>query len=740
MSTELLRYRKEWNEKYTLVTTGISQCPYCSMQCTMLVDQERTPITKTRYVISPNKADPVVQGKMCVKGMEAHVPALSKSRLQTPLLKKDGRLVPVSWRTAMNWFKRKVLHLQRQYGKDAIGVYGGGSLTNEEGYLLGKFARVALGTRYIDYNGRFCMSSAATAGNQAFGIDRGMTNPLEDIPLAKCIILAGTNIADCQPTMMPYLRKAKANGAFIIAIDPRVTGTTKFADLHLQVKPGTDAALVNGLLKVIVEEGYVDWPFVREHTEGVEELLAHLRQIRLHEVAQTAGVSEEMMVQAARAFGQAETGMVFTARGVEQHANGVQNVRNFINLSLLTGKIGKQGSGYGAVTGQANGQGGREHGQKADQLPGYRLIEEPEHRRHIARVWGVNERKLPRKGVSAYEMFEAIGRQEIRGLIVFSSNPIVSNPNAHLVESALRNLGLLVVVDLYLSETAQLADLVLPGSSHLEDEGTMTTLEGRVTLRKAVMPLPGSARQDWQIMALMAQSLGKRHWFSYANAGEIFQELCLASEGGIADYSGISYERIEQEQGVFWPCPSADRSGMARLFEDRKFFHPDGRAKLLAVPHDPSGERVDGQFPLILTTGRVMHHYLSGVQTRLTPALERKVPEPFLQIHPLTAEGIGLSDGERAVIISRRGEIVCKVEISSHIRPDTVFVPFHWGGEASINRVTLPELDPQSRMPSFKACAVRVEPVSGKKSAEIEDGKMEEERIFDAKEKIAAYR
>ncbi len=714
MSNDLLQYFRDLNRKYSVVVSDISQCPYCSMQCTMRVHQERSPYS-TRYVITPNKDDPVVQGKMCVKGMEAHIPATEKGRLRTPLLRQQGKLVPVTWRTAMNWFRRKVLSTQRENGRDAIGVYGGGSLTNEESYLLGKFARVALGTRYIDYNGRFCMSSAAAAGNQAFGIDRGLTNPLSDIPLAKCIILAGTNIADCQPTMMPYLRKAKANGAFIIAIDPRVTGTTKMADLHLQVRPGTDAALANGMLKVLLDEGFVDWPFVQKHASGAAELTAHVETVRLEEVAQLTGVPAEQIVQAARAFGQAETGMVFTARGVEQHANGVKNVRNFINMVLLTGKIGKPGCGYGAITGQANGQGGREHGQKADQLPGYRLIEDPEHRRYIAQVWGIPESRLPRKGVSAYEMMEAVMRRDIRGMIVISSNPVVSNPNARQVETALRRLDFLVVVDLFLSETAEMADLVLPGSSHLEDEGTFTTLEGRVTLRRAVSPLPGSARLDWQIIGQMAAVLGRGRGFRYTCAEQIFNELCLASKGGIADYAGISYERIQREQGVFWPCPSADQPGVERLFEDHRFYHPDGRAKLIAVPHAASPEPEDGEYPLILTTGRVMHHYLSGVQTRRSPGLLAKVPEPFLQIHPDAADRLGLEDGQKARVISRRGEIELTVKRSGDIRPDTVFVPFHWGGEMCINRLTLPELDPQSRMPAFKACAVRVESAETRK-------------------------
>lgn len=690
-----------------------TQCPFCSMQCTMMLHEEKT-IQRNSYTITPNEKDPVSEGRLCIKGVNAHTHALDQRRLKTPMLRIQGKLEPVSWDTAINWFKEKIRGIQALYGKDAISVYGNGSMTNEKCYLLGKFARVGLGTKYIDYNGRFCMSSASTAANQTFGVDRGMTNPIADIPHAKCIILAGTNIADCQPTMMPYFRKAKANGCRIIVIDPRETGTSKIADVHLKIKPGTDAALVNGMLKVIIEEGYLDYSFVKKSTEGFEELYQHISRVQLDEVAQLTGVTAHEIITAARMYGQAETGLVYTARGVEQHASGVQNVRNYINLVLVTGKIGQRGSGFGAITGQSNGQGGREHGQKADQLPGYRSIEDPVAREYIAKVWGVPESSIPRKGVSAYELFEAVDVGRIHGMIVMGSNPVVSNPNADFVREMLKKLDCLVVIDLFLSETAQLADLVLPGSSYLEDEGTMTSLEGRLLLRRAVKPVPEGARLDWQILCEMARVLGRGEYFSYKNAEEIFEELRIASKGGIANYFGITYKRIEEDQGIFWPCPDVNHPGTNRMFTDHRFFHLDQKARLTSVFNQIPKETVDREYPLVLTTGRIMHHYLSGVQTRLTPELYKKYPEPLLEIHPETAEELGLVEGERARLLSRRGEIRLKIKISSGIRKDTVFAPFHWGGEQSINRLTNPALDPLCRMPEFKACAVRVEPLEKK--------------------------
>ncbi len=683
-----------------------TQCPFCSMQCKMYLEEEKS-AEKSRYKITPLKNDPVSEGRLCPKGVYSYSHALGSNRLRSPLLKVGKTFRPVSWETAYEWISEKITSIQKQYGKHALGVYGSGALTNEKAYLLGKFARVALETKYIDYNGRFCMSSGAGASNQAFGVDRGLTNPLSDIPNAECIILAGANVAECQPTMMPYFRKAKASGGKIIVIDPRETPTTKLADLHLKVKPGMDAVLVNGLIKVIVDEGYVDHSFMQESVEGGTELLAFARSVDLNEVEMLTGVAKEQIIEAALLYGRALTGMVFTARGVEQHARGVNNVRNFINLVLLTGKIGKKGCGFGTITGQGNGQGGREHGQKADQLAGYRLIENLEDRKHIAKVWGVDEGSIPGKGVSAYEMFERMNEQEIRGLIVLGSNPVVSNPNTNLVRAALRKTDFLVVIDTLMSETAELADLVLPGSTFLEDEGTMTNLEGRVILRRAIKDLPGKARLDWRILCEISDLLGKGNFFSYETAEEIFEELREASKGAIADYSGITYKRIEEEKGVYWPCPNPQHPGTPRMFAKGVFNHENGKARVIPIANDFPQERTDEEFPLTLTTGRILLHYQTGVQTSITRELN-KTNEPFLEIHPSTAGTIGLENKGKARIRSRRGEMILQVKFSSGIREDTVFVPFHWEGKQSINQLTLPELDPQSRMPEFKACAVSV--------------------------------
>ncbi|NIK67479.1 nitrate reductase [Paenibacillus sp. BK720] len=700
-----------------------TQCPFCSVQCKMEVAEDRSGRRPAYQVTAiPNKAS---EGRLCVKGMNAHQHAVSRERLLHPMMRKNGKLTQVTWEEALEAVSTRLTGLQTEHGAHSVGLYGGGSLTNESAYLLGKFARVALQTKYIDYNGRFCMSAAASAGVKTFGIDRGLTNKLSDIPLAECIILAGTNIAECQPTLMPYFTRAKDNGAIIIVIDPRVSATASIADLHLQVKPGMDAALVNGMLKVIFDEKLIDEGFIKSRTKGFGEVREHVDSLDLDEIADVTGVSMDLIRKAAISFGKARTGMVFTARGVEQHADGHMAVRNFLNLILATGKIGREGCGYGAVTGQGNGQGGREHGQKADQLPGYRLIENPEDRAYIAGVWGIEPEELPGKGVSAYEMMELVHSRDIKGLFVMGSNPIVSNPNALLVEEALERLEFLVVADMFLSETAKLADIVLPVTAYLENEGTMTNLEGRVLLRPAGRSAPGEARHDWQILCDLAYWLGKEKYFAFRRPEDIFNELRIASRGGIADYYGITYERLRKEEGIYWPCPSLDHPGTPRLFGER-FAHRDGLAVFQTVDSLSPAEQPNEEYPLYMTNGRMLSHYLTGVQTRRSPVLAAREVENILEIHPLTARKYRLEDGVLASVQSSRGTVIVRAKLTSDIREDTLFIPMHWGDAQNVNRATNALLDPNCKMPDFKTSAVKVRPLAEYLREEREMGLVKE--------------
>ncbi|THA78212.1 nitrite reductase [Streptomyces sp. A0642] len=682
-----------------------THCPYCALQCGMNL----RPVAGDAVVeVEERTAFPVNRGALCGKGRSAPAVLSSAVRLTGPLVRDtaSGELEPAGWDEALARIAEGLRGTRAEHGADAVGVFGGGGLTNEKAYTLGKFARVVLGTSQIDYNGRFCMSSAAAAHQRAFGLDRGLPFPLEDIPRTGCVILVGSNLAETMPPALRYLTELRENGGRLIVIDPRRTKTAEQADLHLAPRPGTDLALALGMLHLVVAQGRVDEEFVRERTTGWDEaragVMAHWPEL----VERLTGVPVPQLRAAVEMFCDAESGMVLTARGPEQQAKGTDTVGAWINFALATGRAGRPLSGYGCLTGQGNGQGGREHGQKADQLPGYRKLTDPVARRHVAGVWGVDPDSLPGPGRSAYELLDALGG-EVRALLVMGSNPVVSAPHAGHVEERLRSLDFLAVADVVLSETAALADVVLPVTQWAEETGTTTNLEGRVLLRRRAVTAPEGVRSDLDVLHGLAGLLGHGKGFP-ADPEEVFDELRRASAGGPADYAGITYERIAAEDGVFWPCPDTDHAGTPRLFLDR-FATDDGRARFVPVTHRPSAEETDAEYPVVLTTGRVVAQYQSGAQTRRVAELNAAAPGPFVELHPRLAERIGVADGGPVAVTSRRGRAVAPARITVAIREDTVFMPFHWAGEGRANTLTNPALDPVSKMPEFKVCAVRVE-------------------------------
>jgi assimilatory nitrate reductase catalytic subunit len=685
--------------------TVATHCPYCALQCGMHVSG-----TRHSPSVIGNARFPVNKGGLCIKGWTAGATLAHSDRLLSPLVRTaDHAFTEVSWDTALDRIARAFAAVQQEHGRNAVGVFGGGSLTNEKAYLLGKFARVALRTANIDYNGRFCMSSAAAAAVAAFGVDRGLPFPLADIARADAILLVGANVAETMPPILQYFEAQQANGGALIVVDPRRTSTAVWARQHLQLKPGSDAALANGLLHVLIRDGLVDTTYIRDRTEGFEDARRIAATYWPERVEQLTGVAEADLVSAAHRLGEAEAAMVLTARGSEQHAQGVNNTLAYINLALALGKVGRPFSGYGSLTGQGNGQGGREHGQKADQLPGYRRIDDPVARAHVAAIWQIAPSDLPGPGKSAYELLDSIGKNDgIRALLVVGSNPVVSAPNALEIERRLKSLDFLAVVDFFASETVQLADVVLPSAQWAEEDGTTTNLEGRVTLRRRAFGPPDSVRTDLDILCALASRFDIGSRFSYGSVQDVFDELRRTTSGGPADYSGMSYERIEAEDGIFWPCPGPDHSGTPRLFVDR-FPTPSGRARFHGVCHQPPAEERNDDYPLYLTTGRILPHYQSGTQTRRIAQLEALMPEPLAEIHPATARLAKVADGKPVTVITRRGSATFTLKVTPSIREDTVFVPFHWGGERSVNRVTNAALDPTSKMPEFKVCAARVE-------------------------------
>ncbi len=424
-------------------------------------------------------------------------------------------------------------------------------------------------------------------------------------------------------------------------------------------------------------------------------------------VERLTGIPIELQRRVVRLLAESESSMILSGRGPEQQSKGTDTVLALIHLMLALGKVGKPASGYGCLTGQGNGQGGREHGQKADQLPGYRQIEDPEDRAAIAKIWEIDPSDLPRKGKSAYELLDALGPAGgIRGLLVFGSNVVVASPNASNIVNKLRKLDLLVVCDAFENDTSEAAHAFLPIAQWAEEEGTMTNLEGRVLLRRQVRPVPRGVKTDIEVLCALAARLGVAKGFQFQSAEDVFAELRAATRGAKADYSGLSYEEIGREKGVFWPCPSPDHPGTPRLFAER-FAHPSGRARFHPVPYRPAAELPDAAYPLYFTTGRYKEHYNSGAQTRRVDALVDAKPEPRVQIHPRLALRLGVADGEALLVESRRGAVRFSAQLSGDIRADTLFAPFHWGGKQAANLLTMPALDPTSRMPEFKVCAVR---------------------------------
>ncbi|MEV4348519.1 molybdopterin oxidoreductase family protein [Actinoplanes sp. NPDC049596] len=689
------------------MTATDTHCPYCALQCGMTLTPG-IPVVK----LEPREF-PVNRGGLCAKGFTAADLLDHRDRLLSPLVRKEpgDRTSPLreaTWDEALGLIVEAIQNSQKRYGRDSAGAFGGGGLTNEKAYALGKFVRVALRSASIDYNGRFCMSSAATAANRALGVDRGLPFPLEDVAGAQTVLLVGANPADAMPPSMQYLDAGRADGAKHIVIDPRRTATATGAHLHLQPLPGTDLALANGMLHIAIREGYVDSSFVETRTTGFEAVKKATNSYWPERVERMTGVPETKIRETVRLLATNGPAMILTARGAEQHSNGTDTAQAWLNLALALGLVGKPNSGYGTITGQGNGQGGREHGQKADQLPGYRKLDDPAARAHVAAVWGIDPDELPRPGLSAYEMLDRLGTDGgVRVLMVLASNIAVSAPHSNRILDRLRALDFLVVSDIFRSETAELADVVLPTAQWAEEEGTMTNLEGRVIRRKRALPPPPDVRTDLEMLASLASLLGRGRFFS-SDPRTVFDELRRASAGGIADYSGITYERIESDDGVFWPCPSEDHPGTPRLFADG-FPTADGRAKFIRVEHRDPAEMPDKHYPYVLTTGRNMQHYQSGNQTRRVKALAVALPEPRAEIHPDLARRHGIADGELVELRSRRGVTVLRARLSDGIRPDTVFAPFHWPGA---NALTNPALDPHSRMPAFKACAVAISPLT----------------------------
>ncbi|NUT70791.1 molybdopterin oxidoreductase family protein [Pseudarthrobacter sp. C4D7] len=732
-----------------MATSADTHCPYCALQCAMTLTSPAglAPASQPGPGPAPAPAGPTApplldvagrdfptnRGGLCRKGWTSATLLNHAGRITEPLLKgADGIHRPIGWDQALDLAATAVKDARARYGADAVGVFGGGGLTNEKAYQLGKFARLALGTSRIDYNGRFCMSSAAAAGMRAFGVDRGLPFPLDALDTASTILMLGSNVAETMPPFVQHLQGARDAGGLIV-VDPRRSATAAFtadgAGLHLQPLPGSDLTLLLGLSHVVIHENLVDAAYVQERTSGYGAVVRSVNAFWPERVQSITGVPADLIRETARrlAAGARRGGSyILTGRGVEQHVDGTDTATAAINLSLLLGLPGSARSGYGTLTGQGNGQGGREHGQKADQLPGYRKITDPAARAHVAAVWGVPEDLIPGPGLPAVQLLKSLGQPNgVRCFFVHASNIAVAAPDANAVIQGLRSLDFLVVCDFFMSETAAEADLILPVLQWAEEDGTLTNLEGRVLRRRRAISPPAGARSELWIMARLAERLDAPSTYS-EDPETVFEELRRASAGGLADYSGIDYAMLDRGQAAYWPYP-AGSTGTPRLFRDG-FAHPDGKAVMVPVAprrrRTPAAEAAGNPTgpagtPMTLITGRLLEHYQSGAQTRRVPELAAVQPAARMQLHPGAAAAMGIGAGTLVSVSNGRGEVVCRAELSTAIRPETVFLPFHFPGAESANRLTEAATDPVSGMPEFKFNTVWVRPVTAPESARM---------------------
>jgi len=663
-------------------------CPYCGSGCgfyLQVLDQEIIGIL-------PIKSHAVSQGKLCIKGWNAHEFITSKDRLSKPLINSNGQFKEISWDEALGIVAKKL----KDYPPEAVAALSSAKCTNEENYLIQKFARVVLGTNNVDHCARLCHASTVVGLVKSFG-SGAMTNSIPELENSACILVIGSNTPEQHPLVARYIMRAKEKGATLIVADPRKITLTHFADFHLPQRPGTDVALLNGLMNVIISEGLENKSFISERTENFEALNETVKKYTPEHAEKVTGVSKENLIQAARAFAKSSASAIVYSMGITQHTTGVDNVVSCANLAMLTGNIGKPGTGVNPLRGQVNVQGACDVGALPNLYPGYQSVTDENIRKKFEEAWHT---KLPPKpGLTVVEMINEAEKGNLKALYIMGENPMVSDPDIGHVKKGLEKLDFLVVQDIFLSETAELADIVLPSASYAEKEGTLTATDRRVQIiNKAIDPV-GESKPDWRIICELAKKMGSRE-FEYYSASDIMDEIARLTP----IYGGISYERL-RVQDIQWPCPTKDHPGTPILHKE-KFTR--GKGQFLPIEFKEPAELPDEEYPFILTTGRTIFHFHTGTMSRRVSALNREVPTRYVEINPKDAQKIGTRNGDIVTITSRRGNIKIKARITKRVNEGVVFIPFHFA-ECAANVLTNPALDPVAKIPEYKACACRVE-------------------------------
>ncbi len=683
------RFEKWGKPENTLTTT----CPFCGVGCQMEVGVLDNQIVRVRG----KRGDTPNNGQLCVKGRFGLDFATSPDRLKTPLIRKEGGLFPASWEEALNLVAEKF----SQYRGDGFALLSSAKCTNEENYLAQKFGRLVMETNNIDHCARLCHASTISALSAAFG-SGAMTNSIGELKEANCLFVIGSNTTEQHPVIALKPKEAKKKGAKLIVANPREIELCRIADLWLRHKPGTDVALVLGMCQVIIEENLLDEDFIRERCEEFEEFKDSLSDFSLEEASRITGVEASLIREAARLYAQHRPSSIVYAMGITQHSHGTDNILSLANLSLLTGNVGRPSTGINPLRGQNNVQGACDMGALPDFLPGYQRVQEAHLRNKFEDAWG---KKLPDgPGLTVVEMFEAIHEGKIKAMYIIGENPYLSDPDSNHVTEALKKLDFLVVQDIFPSETASLAHVILPAASSLEKEGTFTNTERRIQRVRKVLEPVGESQPDWEIICQLAQKMGQKEGFSYSSPSEIMDEISKLTP----IYRGISYERLDGA-GLQWPCPDASHPGTPYLHKD-KFTR--GKGKFHVVRYRPSLELPDKEYPFLLTTGRLLFHFHTGTMTRRVGDLNYLRGEELVEINPQDAQSLGVEDGELVEVSSRRGKVRAKARVTERSPQGVIFMTFHFA-ETPTNVLTNPALDPVAKIPELKVCAVKLNKVGG---------------------------
>jgi formate dehydrogenase alpha subunit len=672
-------------------------CPYCGTGCRILLGVKGDAVVSARG----DRDAPVSHGRLCVKGRFGSFEFVSHpDRLRTPLVREGDAFREAGWEEALGIVAREL----KKYRGSAFGGLSSAKVTNEDNYVFQKFVRAAMGTHNVDHCARLCHSSTVAGLRLSFG-SGAMTNTVDDLLNAQAILVTGSNTTENHPIIGLRIREAVARGAKLILFDPRQIQLSQIATLWARQKPGTDVAWINGLLHVIVRDGLVNREFVASRTEGFEAVEKLVAAYTPERVASITGVPAETIVEAARLYATAERASIVYSMGITQHTTGVDNVRSLANLAMITGQIGRSGTGVNPLRGQSNVQGACDMGALPNFFPGYQDVASADVRAKFAKAWGAEITGVP--GLTVTEMLPAALDGRIKAMFVMGENPILSDADLTHVEQALESLDFLVVQDIFLTETAKLAHVVLPASSYAERDGTYTNTERRVQLTQPVVRAPGGARRDWEILCEISTALG--YPMHYASTAEINAEMRFLTPS----YAGISFARLEAGAQLQWPCPSEDHPGTPILHRE-KFtrglgaFHP--------VEYHPAAEETDASYPVVLTTGRMLEHYHTGTMTRRSQGLDGLVPGPFVEVNGEDAKRMSVVDGDPVRVTSRRGSIVLPAKVGTRVDSGVLFIPFHFW-EAAANVLTNPASDPLAGIPEFKVCAVRVEPVAAQERA-----------------------